>query len=263
MRNKILHNLLGVNFYMNTLDFIARLYRSVFLQYKEDGIELIKYFLPENGTGIDIGANIGRFTRVLANLVGKNGLILSIEPLIYPRKILSSMLFILRFSQVRVFPNALSDKPSTAYMNIPLKNGKPQSALATLGATKFEDSMSEKVKIITLDSLIQKESLKELDFIKCDVEGLELEVFKGAEKTIKKFKPTIFCEVTENFYSTNGRSSSIFFELMRGYGYKIFFPHNGKLKALDKNNKLPKNVQDYFFIATNKIDTIEKKLFVK
>ena len=247
---------------MNSFGFLARLYRSSFLPYKEDGIEHIKYFLPENGTGIDIGANIGRFTRVLAGLVGKKGLILSIEPLIYPRKILSSMVFINRLNQVKILANALSNKEGKAFMNIPLKNGKPQSALATLGATKFKESMSEEVEIITLDYLVQEMNLRDLNFIKCDVEGLELEVFKGAKEAIEKFKPTIFCEVTENFYSANGRSSSIFFKLMSSYGYKIFFPFKGKLKKLDKTNKLPTSVQDYFFIFNKKINSIDKKLFL-
>ena len=94
MKKKILHRLLGINLYMNSFGFLARLYRSIFLPYKEDGIEHIEYLLPKDGTGIDIGANIGRFTRVLARIVGKNGLIVSIEPLIYPRKILSSMVFV-------------------------------------------------------------------------------------------------------------------------------------------------------------------------
>ena len=221
---------------MNSFGFLARLYRSSFLPYKEDGIEHIKYFLPENGTGIDIGANIGRFTRVLAGLVGKKGLILSIEPLIYPRKILSSMVFINRLNQVKILANALSNKEGKAFMNIPL--------------------------IITLDYLVQEMNLRDLNFIKCDVEGLELEVFKGAKEAIEKFKPTIFCEVTENFYSANGRSSSIFFKLMSSYGYKIFFPFKGKLKKLDKTNKLPTSVQDYFFISNKKINSIDKKLFL-
>ena len=41
----------------------------------------------------------------------------------------------------------------------------------------------------TLDFFIKKINLKRIDFIKIDTEGYELEVLKGAQNTIKKFKP--------------------------------------------------------------------------
>jgi Methyltransferase FkbM domain len=33
------------------------------------------------------------------------------------------------------------------------------------------------------------------DFIKCDVEGAEVEVFRGAEKLLKERRPLILCEM--------------------------------------------------------------------
>ena len=44
--------------------------------------------------------------------------------------------------------------------------------------------------ITTIDST----NLAKVDFIKIDVEGMELRVLQGALQTIARLKPTIFCE---------------------------------------------------------------------
>lgn len=48
----------------------------------------------------------------------------------------------------------------------------------------------QKVEMITVDSL----NLNQIDFIKIDVEGMELDVLKGGIETIKKFKPVLLVE---------------------------------------------------------------------
>ena len=51
-----------------------------------------------------------------------------------------------------------------------------------------------------MDEWIKDNPLENVDFIKVDVEGYELEVLKGSENTIKSFKPVIFIEIAKNFY---------------------------------------------------------------
>jgi FkbM family methyltransferase len=51
------------------------------------------------------------------------------------------------------------------------------------------------VPIITLDSFLEKNQIKKLDFIRMDVEGYEYNILQGMKNSIKKFKPMIQLEV--------------------------------------------------------------------
>ena len=86
-------------------------------------------------------------------------------------------------SKVTKFNCGLSDKAETVGICISVNN---------IGMHKLQEGQG--VQCITIDSL----GLKELDLIQLDVEGYELKVFKGAKKTIKKHKPVIICEVSED-----------------------------------------------------------------
>ena len=47
------------------------------------------------------------------------------------------------------------------------------------------------VESITIDEFVDENKINRLDFIKLDVEGSELEVLKGGERSIRKFKPKL------------------------------------------------------------------------
>ena len=50
---------------------------------------------------------------------------------------------------------------------------------------------SVKVSTLSIDDFVSKENLARVDFIKMDIEGAELLALRGAEETIRKFKPTL------------------------------------------------------------------------
>ncbi len=67
-----------------------------------------------------------------------------------------------------------------------LENG-PGSRVSN---TKLDDRYVE-CKILTIDQLVSDKVLERVNFIKMDIEGSELDALKGAERTIKKFKPKL------------------------------------------------------------------------
>jgi FkbM family methyltransferase len=59
-------------------------------------------------------------------------------------------------------------------------------------------------KTISIDELVKRKNLSQLNFIKMDIEGSELSALKGAEQSIKKFKPKLAISIyhsLEDFYS--------------------------------------------------------------
>jgi hypothetical protein len=51
------------------------------------------------------------------------------------------------------------------------------------------------VRACSVDEYVKRISLHRVDFLKIDVEGFELEVLRGAKRTIERCKPLIYCEV--------------------------------------------------------------------
>ena len=73
----------------------------------------------------------------------------------------------------------------------------------------------------------KKINLKRIDFIKIDTEGYELEVLKGAQNTIKKFKPN-FIQLEFNWHQLYKKNTLLMFqEILNNYhAYKFYLSEN-------------------------------------
>jgi hypothetical protein len=75
------------------------------------------------------------------------------------------------------------------------------------------------VPMTTLDTFVVEQSLERIDFIKCDVEGAELLVFRGAEKTLTRFHPPILLEIEARHTERFGYRPDDLDEFLRSFGY--------------------------------------------
>lgn len=80
-------------------------------------------------------------------------------------------------------------------------------------------SMSLKRKMVTVDSLFHDKD-KRIDFIKADLEGSELDMIKGATRTIKKYKPKI-AVTTYHHVSDCSRIKRYLKKIVPGYSFLI------------------------------------------
>ncbi len=210
-------------------------------------------FVKKGDTVVDIGANVGSYTKLLSDLVEEMGTVYSIEPIPETFSILSFCVKKLNLNNVKLFNFALSDRESTAIMTVPKYDfggyNFYQSRLQdddgkTASCKKFS------VKIRSLDSIL--EILAEnISFIKCDVEGHELSVIKGARKIIERSKPVWLIEIS----SDPDELGSAAYELtavMKTYGYNMYWFDGNKFILRLKGNKSV----NYFFIPGNKEEFI-------
>ena len=68
------------------------------------------------------------------------------------------------------------------------------------GQKHIECKSHEQVPTVTIDSIVAEYELQSVDFIKVDAEGVEMQVMRGAEETIKRFCPNM---IVENHLSHN------------------------------------------------------------
>lgn len=175
------------------------------LDHREDGeLKLIQSIISNGTFIIDIGANTGLYS-LLAAKTNPSSKILAIEPHPGNFKRLSKNIKLNNLTNVSLLQNAVGDLENEIIFNIPQGVEISDTSSADLNFSKqtYEGSLKWKeikVQQITLDSLITKIETKEVNAIKIDVEGYEINVFEGAKQFFKEFYPIVICEIflTEN-----------------------------------------------------------------
>jgi FkbM family methyltransferase len=149
-------------------------------------------FKPEKGeTVIDIGSNIGFYTLRASRYVGATGKVISIEPNPETFGVLKSNIMENNCNNVVALCCAAGAEDGYANLYVP-SNYPAGSRIVQKGSNS--GITREKVRIITIDSLVRKLGLKRIDWMKIDVEGSDTEVIIGCKDIIERCKPRIIIE---------------------------------------------------------------------
>ena len=138
-------------------------------------------YVKKNNTVIDVGANIGTVTLLLANIVGKNGNVYSVEPHPTTYKYLFENIKLNNFKNIATFNLALGEKST----QVSFSNFKSDDQNKILN---LESKLS--IKMSKLDDLPIKENI--IDLLKIDTIGYEKFVLLGANSLLKKCKVVQF-----------------------------------------------------------------------
>lgn len=143
--------------------------------YSDD--EYRRCLIEKDMVVVDVGAYIGLYTCMAADIVGNDGKVLSFEPDPINHEQLLNNIKINGYKNVSVVQCALADVPGKA--NLYIKHHGTVSSLTGEGKCV-------NVEVDTLDNVTARRGIEKVDLIKIDVEGFELQVLKGAEKTINR-----------------------------------------------------------------------------
>ena len=165
---------------------------------------------------LDIGANWGLFTARLGKVVGPTGHVEAFEPL--PAHAATLHAVAARLPAVDVHLTALSDHGGQADLVIPVHDGEPLTALAHLDAPAPAAAGERRVPVPlrTLDAVLGEDHAP-VDLVKCDVEGHELEVLRGGERTLRRGRPALVLEIEERHRPDGGVAEV--FDYLRSIGY--------------------------------------------
>jgi FkbM family methyltransferase len=142
-------------------------------------------------TFYDLGANIGYFSLVAARLVGPNGHVVSFEadPEIAAR--LRENLARNNFLHVRVEQKAIWSEDTTVSFARVDPNTSPDRGLGHVSSHSSGDTVT--VEAVSLDRYVTAQNAP--DFLKCDVEGAEAEVFWGADRVLAGKRTILLIEM--------------------------------------------------------------------
>lgn len=165
-------------------------------RFFEPDVEIVRRLLAPGDSAIDIGAHVGWYTKVLSDSVGSDGCVYSIEPIPTTFTILIHCLKSLKLTNVRALQLGISDADRKAVMFVPRQSGNYnfyQSRIAAQDPT--EPALRVSVELRSIDSIFNN-SLENIAFMKCDVEGHDLEALKGASRLLTRCKPSLLVEVS-------------------------------------------------------------------
>jgi FkbM family methyltransferase len=168
---------------------------------------------------LDVGANLGWFTTHLSLLVGKNGRVDAFEPRSDLLDLLVKTIAENRLTNVTTHNFALGSQNSNGQMIWSAHDINPGGT--NLVSTDFAapEIIAQPVLVRTLDSCISHR----IDFIKIDVEGAELLVFKGAQRMLTKDRPVILVEINpSNLMRTSEISATEFGVFVEQLNYCLY-----------------------------------------
>ena len=145
-------------------------------------------------TVVEIGANLGYFTKLFQALVGNNGQVHAFEPVPSTFQQLQSSLP-RGSNHCTLYNLGTAKKAGEVTFHIPL-NDHGQATMSPHDCNTWKRREIEEVTctVIKLDEFTPISSLAKIDFIKIDVEGAELPSLQGAENILRKHKPILFVE---------------------------------------------------------------------
>jgi len=195
---------------------------------------------------IDIGANIGVYTRYLSGLVGREGRVYSVEPVPPTFDILCSNIKRLGLSNVSPLNYAISDADGEVTMEVPLyATGGENFYRARIVTDSLSDSL-RRVRVTSrrIDSLLA-DLPGRISFIKCDVEGHERQCVSGARSAMSQVKPAWLIEIAGEPDDMNSDASATF-QLLNQAGYEAYWFDGVRLRRRQPGDRSI----NYFFLST-------------
>jgi FkbM family methyltransferase len=213
---------------------------SRFLVYPSDGVmemllregspidclkslRFIQRNLGPGAIAVDVGANIGAHTLLCARQVSSQGRVFSLEPESRNFARLLENLSINQVECVTAIRSAVCSAEGTVQLHVFGAEAYGQHSLGIPQGLPPRDFIKSSVAAVTLDGLASQYGLDRIDLLKVDVEGAELEVFKGAKKLfLEKRIGCLVFEVSVPMLKGMGVETSMLFDFLHQHDYKTY-----------------------------------------
>ena len=224
-----------------------------FGDYEADEMWMMRRFLTRKSIVLDVGANIGWYSLNLSRCVPE-GRIIAFEPVKKTFDYLKKNISINNIKNVQPQNFGLSDKEGIFEFYY-----DPKLSSATSLKDLYENRKKKKIRccVKRLDDFILNITPR-IDFIKCDVEGAELLVIRGAFKTLEKMKPVLFLEMLRKWSAKFGYHPNEIINLLDKIGYRCYYIKAKKLMKINKINEKTKPTNFYFLDSRKHIEFLKE-----
>ena len=188
-------------------------------------IRWMRGVLQPGDVAVDVGAYKGGYTYWMRQEVGASGRVLAFEPQPELATFLRRGVEAFSWTNVHVEEAGLSAVRGERTLHAP--GTRPSQRASLLMERGHRETRRYAVRIDTLDEFVAERRLgRRIGFIKCDVEGHELDVFRGAEGILATDRPRLLfeCEARHDL----DRSVTEVFDYLERLGYRGSFFWRGE-----------------------------------
>jgi FkbM family methyltransferase len=200
---------------------------------------LIKKVIQPDFVVVDIGANLGYFSKNFARLTPQ-GKVISIEPIPLFYEVLTSALK--KYKHVTTYNVALGMEEGKTVMVLPTENGMIRTGLPHIAKNDSELKKYDNQEVAIVKGSELLKDLPKIDYIKCDIEGFEGVVFKEIEPIIEKFKPFVQLEISSE-------NKNDLLQLFARHGYQQYGISSYQFI---KESGSQQEEGDYFFVPSER-----------
>jgi FkbM family methyltransferase len=200
------------------LDTACWVQRTVFYtgQWDEEELRLVLSLLPADGVFLDVGAYFGWYALNVAHS-RPHARVLAFEPVPASQDHLEENRVRNGLTNVRLVRAAVGAEPGEAEMALPPPTNGGSAHLSMEGAGGHV-----RVPVTTLDAFAAEERLPRIDMVKIDVEGAELEVLRGAEGVLRRFRPLLLVELNPSALRRRGAEPNALLDALAALGYETW-----------------------------------------
>jgi FkbM family methyltransferase len=208
-----------------------------FGSYEPEVREQIKRWLGPGDVAIDVGANVGWHTLLMATRVGPRGRVYAFEPNETTRVRLLDAVRANRLAQVIVDARAAAEHSGAGGFQAPPAGevwdgtGRLLGPAVQGGSAGGHDGPprgSHEVECVTLDRFAAASGIDRIHLVKIDVEGWELSVLRGARRLLDEARPVVVFEYDPAYVSRCGGTGADLTACLAGSGYSLFALERGR-----------------------------------
>jgi FkbM family methyltransferase len=202
-----------------------------------------KKLIKEGDVVLDIGANLGYFSKLFARKNTK-GTLYSIEPI--PMFFNRLKIILSSYSHVKLIHAALGASPGNLHMVMPVQQGVMRTGLPHVISEEEAKLNPDHLTVPVQSAREFLANLPHLDYIKCDIEGYEWTVFSTLGIELDRLRPLVQIEISERYIPE-------FCEFFKGLNYVQCGLYDGKLIEEHGTQRV---TSDFLFIPLEKKDKI-------
>jgi len=248
----ILREIQGSKMYLDISDpGISRelLFKGV---HEELATRILRQEIKSGMTIVEIGANLGYYVLLEARIVGEEGKIYAFEPVPRNFNILTKNIEVNGYKNVKAYCKAVSSKSGTS--KIALTDASNWGSMLDVKAAIVSQYMKQKMhklarEVINVDTVslyefLDKERVNQINLIRMDIEGYEIEVIKSMLNILKNMPPPIklFFEIHNKVFDNPEVTIGPLLEQLLCFGFKP--------KYIIVHDKILKNVRRSDFVQT-------------
>jgi FkbM family methyltransferase len=213
-------------------------------------------FLRPGQVFLDLGAHHGVYSILAAKKLGNTGRVVAFEPSVRERRRLNLHLKLNRITTVSVEPYAVGSHNGKDRLFVVVSgfNSMNSLQLPHLDGTVAEVSIETR----RLDDYITEKKMARLDLVKIDIEGGELQALRGAQDTLRRFRPLVVCEVLDWVTAPWGYPARAIVSHLAEIGYDWFqFREDGSLETHRPRQGYPE-VKNYLAVPREKLEAVRE-----